>query len=148
MPKVILQRNPAINERGQVGTLRLDSGESFFALERNSRDTYKNSINVSIQRMAAFPCIPSGIYNCVQTYSPRFKVNLYLVERVQGRSGIRFHSANFPAELQGCIALGLNATYTKDTCMVANSRKAHAAFDFALKYKPFTLEILECCLSD
>lgn len=50
--------------------------------------------------------IPPGMYNLVYTYSPRFKRNLWLVENVDGRSGIRFHAANHHHQLNGCIAPG------------------------------------------
>lgn len=59
-------------------------------------------------------CIPSGTYLCKWTYSPAFKRMMYLVTKVNGRSGIRIHSANlmgdrrkgFKCHLYGCIALG------------------------------------------
>ena len=55
-------------------------------------------------------CIPAGKYKCVWTYSPVFKRQMYLVESVPGRSGIRIHSANFmgdkscgmKCQLHGC----------------------------------------------
>lgn len=53
-------------------------------------------------------CIPVGKYNCVWSYSPAFKRNLFLVDGVVGRSGIRIHVANFVHQLRGCIAVGYN----------------------------------------
>jgi hypothetical protein len=57
-------------------------------------------------------CIPEGRYLCSWTFSRHFNKNLYLLDEVSGRSGIRIHSANFMGDsplkkqLNGCIALG------------------------------------------
>lgn len=61
-----------------------------------------------------FSCIPAGTYRVDWTYSPAFKRMMYLVTKVNGRSGIRIHSANlmgdrregYKCHLYGCIALG------------------------------------------
>ena len=60
-------------------------------------------------------CIPEGVYEVIKHRSPRFGDCFAVVgERVgltQGsaeRWGILFHIANFPDELQGCIAPGLS----------------------------------------
>ena len=47
--------------------------------------------------------IPVGIYAIRVTWSPRFKRMLPLVERVPGRSGIRFHRGTKPEHSKGCI---------------------------------------------
>ena len=47
--------------------------------------------------------IPVGIYAISVTWSPRFKRMLPLVERVPGRSGIRFHRGTRPEHSKGCI---------------------------------------------
>lgn len=62
---------------------------------------------------------------------------------VEGRSGIRIHSANYSNELEGCIALGLHRVdiNNDETMDVLNSRKA---IQIAKSYlgKEFELEIL------
>jgi len=56
--------------------------------------------------------IPVGIYDLNFTYSPHFnRVMPHLVVPVRddvagGDAGIRIHWANFPAQLDGCIAVG------------------------------------------
>lgn len=58
--------------------------------------------------------IPAGLYEVDFNYSPHFnRVMPHIL--VPGRdalaggdAGIRFHWANFPAQLEGCIALGTN----------------------------------------
>jgi len=49
--------------------------------------------------------IPAGYYSVEFTYSPRFNQTLPLID-VPGRTAIRLHPANYPGELEGCIALG------------------------------------------
>lgn len=50
-------------------------------------------------------CIPVGEYLLKWTFSPKYKRHMYLVV-MQGRDGIRIHSANDINDLLGCIALG------------------------------------------
>ena len=50
--------------------------------------------------------IPTGIYNVVYTWSPKFKRMLPLVENVKGYSGIRFHALNTAEQTEGCIGFG------------------------------------------
>lgn len=94
----------------------------------------ENKTNVS--------CIPEGTYKVVKTYSPRFKKKLWLVKGVPGRSGIRFHPANFVRQLQGCIAPGLTH-YDIDgdgIIDITNSRKGMALLNAVLPDK-FELRI-------
>ena len=49
--------------------------------------------------------IPPGYYPVEFTYSPRFNQTLPLID-VPGRTAIRIHPANYPGELEGCIAVG------------------------------------------
>lgn len=56
--------------------------------------------------------IPAGIYDLNFTYSPHFNrtmPHLLVSSRdlaAGGDAGIRIHWANFPAQLEGCIAVG------------------------------------------
>lgn len=52
--------------------------------------------------------IPSGSYECVYTYSTRFKKMLPLLLNVQGFDGIRIHSGNSAKDTLGCILVGKN----------------------------------------
>ncbi len=79
---------------GTFGILR-SGNKKWFTCERPWLD---NQNNVS--------CIPVGSYVCKWTKSPRLKKETYEVTNVSGRSGIRIHSANFPTQVIGCIALG------------------------------------------
>ena len=63
--------------------------------------------------------IPSGIYECVYTYSNRFKKMLPLLLNVKGFDGVRIHSGNSAKDTEGCILVGLNLKKG----MVLNSRE-------------------------
>lgn len=76
-----------------------------FSLERpysfngknNVRDNKFTEINESC-------CIKIGEYKATQTFSPKFRKQYYLLENVEGRSGILIHPANTIFQLLGCIA--------------------------------------------
>ena len=63
--------------------------------------------------------IQSGSYECVYTYSNRFKKMLPLLLNVKGFEGIRIHSGNSVKDTEGCILVGLNLKKG----MVLNSRE-------------------------
>ena len=52
-------------------------------------------------------CIPSGTYK-TKPYSSKKYPNVCEITDVEGRDKILIHSANYPWQLQGCIALGSN----------------------------------------
>lgn len=64
--------------------------------------------------------IPLGTYPVVISYSPRFGRELPLLCNVPDREGIRLHPANYPSQLEGCLAPG--TTHNQDS--VSNSRFA------------------------
>ena len=87
-------------------------------------------------------CIPLGTYQCERTWSPRLKKKLYLIRDVPGRSGIRFHVANWPSELLGCIAPGRKIVHwPKRGWGVSNSTSALGELTAALAGRPFSLDI-------
>lgn len=49
--------------------------------------------------------IPAGEYDLEFTFSPKFGRTMPLIN-VPGRAGIRIHWANYPEQLDGCIAVG------------------------------------------
>jgi len=96
-------------------------------------------------------CIQAGRYQCYQTYSPRFKKRLYLIDGVEGRTGLRFHAANLmgdrdkglKAQLNGCIALGEKLGTIDGQKALLVSSPAIRRFEAALNGRPFELEIME-----
>lgn len=94
-------------------------------------------------------CIPNGSYKCVYTRSNRFSklfgkdYYTYEVLNVQGRAGIRIHSANYYKQLQGCIALGsalkdINGDKELD---VIHSGKTVQEFEEVMERKEFLLMV-------
>ena len=94
-------------------------------------------------------CIPAGKYKCVWTYSPAFKRQMYLVESVPGRSGIRIHSANFmgdkscgmKCQLHGCIAFGEKLGVMDGQKALLLSASAVRKLESAMARQPFELEV-------
>lgn len=88
-------------------------------------------------------CIPKGNYKVVTNFSSKYQKDMWQVLDVEGRTGIRIHSANYASEIEGCIVLGserkdINGDGTMD---VAGSRKAIKLAKYHLG-KEFNLEIL------
>jgi len=90
-------------------------------------------------------CIPPGRYRVEWTESRRFKKYTYQIMDVPGRSGIRFHVANYARELEGCIGTGMaRHDIDKDGAIdVINSKTALNAFELIMNHQPFTLQIIE-----
>ncbi len=86
-------------------------------------------------------CIPKGSYLCKWTLSPRLKRFTYEVLNVPRRQGIRIHSANFPFQVLGCIALGEKVGKMDNKQAVFSSQTAVRIFETILKKQDFTLEI-------
>lgn len=111
---------------------------SFFSGELSWRD---NHANIS--------CIPTGLYCCTFTYSVRFKKYMYLVLNVDGRDGIRLHSANlmgdsdkgYRCQLNGCIALGEKLGTIEGQKALLISRPAITKLENLMERKDFILEV-------
>ena len=138
-----LQRN-STGEFGTFGTLTI-GGQELKTGELPDKD---NAENIS--------CIPPGKYICKKTPSARFgHSDFYQVMDVPGRSGVRFHPANFfgdealghKSELNGCITLGrkhgpieVSPGHTQLGCMA--SKSAFETLNQITGGEPFMLEIL------
>lgn len=137
MDRLILERLET-GDQGTFGQIRIGT-EVFFTGELPWRD---NQSNIS--------CIPCGVYNCTYTYSKRFKKFMYLVENVNGRSGIRIHSANFMgdkslgyfSQLHGCISLGLKIGVFENQKTILVSSTAVRMFEKIMNGQNFILEVI------
>lgn len=72
-------------------------------------------------------CIPAGSYDLVLEWSPKYKMMLYEIKGVKGRTECKFHIANYLSELEGCVAVGvdLGTTGRSQYCV----RDSKIAFD-------------------
>ena len=93
-------------------------------------DLYAEGRHVCVTLERVDKAIPAGRYQIVLTpsgraeagslWSPRADHKLPLLCEVPGRSAIRLHAANAPAELEGCIAAGM----VRDGAEIHSSRVA------------------------
>lgn len=67
--------------------------------------------------------IPTGIYQVLLTYSPKYKRIMPLISNVKGYSGIRIHSGNTSKDTEGCLIVGKNTKVG----MVTDSRNTYNA---------------------
>ena len=86
------------DEVQNLGMLSAVNGKKFYRCFTIEKPWKNNEQNVS--------CIPEGEYKVVKEWSNRFQKDLWEVKGVDGRSEIKFHSANYSRQLQGCIGLG------------------------------------------
>lgn len=94
-----------------------------------------------VDNKRSISCIPCGRYLVRATYSPRFGRKMYLLLDVPKRDGIRIHPANWPMQLNGCIALGTAVARKIDGKMLLNSRVAVSRLERTLGLQPFYLTI-------
>lgn len=93
---IVLQRI-AYRDKYVIGKLYL--GNMFFC---HTLEPQKGSLG------ASKGCIPSGIYRVSNSWSPKFKKMLLLLQDVPGFEGIRIHAGNTPLDTSGCILVGDN----------------------------------------
>lgn len=140
MRRITLNRLES-SDQGTFGILKVPDNEWIYYFYTGELAWRDNAPNVS--------CIPAGLFKCTWTYSPRFKRNMYLVEGVKDRAGIRKHSANFMGDdskgfkrqLNGCIALGEKLGWIDGQKALLLSAPAMRRFEALLNGEPFELEI-------
>lgn len=81
-------------EKETLGVLCFDNRPLFVTLELPWRN---NEVSKS--------CIKDGVYNCSPFMSKKFG-STFVVENVEGRSGILFHAGNSHKDTNGCILVG------------------------------------------
>jgi len=126
------------SDQGTFGVMTVGELE-FFSGELPWRD---NRANVS--------CIPEGIYECTYSYSPKFGKFMYMINSVEGRSGVRIHSGNYAGDTEkgylshsyGCPLLGMKRGTMGGQRAVLISRPAISKLERKLGREDFTLEIV------
>lgn len=95
--------------------------QPYNALEDTDRGLYQgmSAADVAKKKVYGQTAIPRGTYNCIYTYSSKFRKMLPLIENVTGFTGIRIHSGNTAGDTEGCILIGRNTKVG----MVTESRK-------------------------
>ena len=115
------------NQSLSTTTVLDDANNPLFASVTLERGWQNNKQNIS--------CIPSGVYEVVLEYSPRFKMDLWEIKNVPNRSECKFHASNYWYQLNGCIAPGRRPKYlNSDKYLdVTDSKNTLKDFHKALK---------------
>lgn len=90
-------RRTTFSGESTIGELSIDGSFYCFTLEDVVRDGPK---------VHGKTAIPEGRFRVIMSWSPRFKRNLPLLEKVPGFEGIRIHAGNTAKDTEGCILVG------------------------------------------
>lgn len=121
-------------------TLSQSSPQALVRVERKktTADAYFGNVFIgeefvcySMERIAV--AVPAGLYSARMELSPHFGFSTPHLD-VPGRTYIEIHPANFPAQLEGCIAVG----EAIDGDALDNSR---AAFDLVVSKLPQEFQV-------
>lgn len=85
--------------------------------DRGLKDTMQVN-EILAKKVKAQTAIPTGKYDVILTFSPRFKRVLPLLLNVKGYEGVRIHAGNTNKDTEGCLLVGEN----KAKGQVLNSR--------------------------
>lgn len=101
---------------------RMSLNEIYFCDTLEDTDRGLNSTmsvdKILAKKIKAQTAIPTGKYDVILTFSPRFKRVLPLLLNVPGYQYIRVHNGNRPDSTEGCLLVGEN----KAKGQVLNSR--------------------------
>lgn len=106
-----------------IGKIYANGEELFETLEDIDRGL-KDEMSleeIKAKKVYGKTAIPTGIYELILNYSPKYKKVMPLLLNVKGYSGVRIHSGNTEKDTEGCILVGWN----KKKGMVIDSRKAY-----------------------
>ena len=111
MMDVMTIERMVFTDKSTIGDIRFDGVLFCKCLELSCRKANPEG------KMAILP----GRYQVVITKSPKFGYFTPELLDVPSRSGIRIHTANFPEQLEGCIAPG----FRSDTDAIYDSKAAY-----------------------
>ena len=103
-----------------IGKLYIDGKWFCDTLEDTDRglDDRMSLEEIKKMKIKGETAIPTGIYQVLLTYSPKYKKIMPLINNVKGYSGIRIHSGNTHKDTEGCLLVGKN----KEVGKVLDSR--------------------------
>ena len=110
----------ARKERYTIGNMYVN--DTYFCdtiedADRELTDTMEID-EILANKLKGITAIPTGKYDVILTFSPRFKRVLPLLLNVKGFEGIRIHPGNSAEDTEGCLLVGEN----KEKGKVLNSR--------------------------
>lgn len=110
MSRELLLQRRYLNDNYTIGKMSVDDTAFCDTLEDRVRDYNKDGdlLDAGEEKVYGQTAIPYGRYRVIITYSAKFKRRLPLLVDVPHFEGIRIHAANWPTELEGCIAVGEN----------------------------------------
>lgn len=76
--------------------------------------------NIKKIKIAGLTAIPTGRYQVILSFSPKYQKIMPLVANVPGYEGIRIHPGNYSTDTEGCLLPG----FTRDKDFVGNSKAA------------------------
>ena len=85
--------------------------------DRGLKDTMQVN-EILAKKVKGQTAIPTGKYDVILTFSPKFERVLPLLLNVKGYEYIRIHHGNFPSSTDGCLLVGEN----KIKGQIVNSR--------------------------
>lgn len=108
-----------------IGKLYIDGVYFCDTLEDVDRglDDAMDEATIKKLKVKGQTAIPTGIYQVLLTYSPKYKRIMPLINNVKGYSGIRIHSGNTAKDSEGCLLVGKN----KEVGKVLESRITYNA---------------------
>lgn len=122
--KLVLKRI-AFKPTYTIGRLYIDGVYECDVIEDCDRglDDSMSESEIIKKKIYGQTAIPSGTYDVVITYSPKYKRMMPLILGVKGYSGIRIHSGNTAKDTLGCLIVGKN----KEVGKVLESRATYNA---------------------
>lgn len=117
---------------GTFGVLLIDGKSFCVTLEPYSRDNTK-----------MVSCIPMGQYTMKPKNSKKYG-KVYIVEKVQNRSGILFHIGNTKKDTKGCILPGQSFGTLGKNRAILNSTETMRRLLIRLNNEVCNLSIIEC----
>lgn len=122
--KLVLKRI-AFKPTYTIGRLYIDGVYECDVIEDCDRglDDSMSESEIIKKKIYGQTAIPSGTYDVVITYSPKYKKMMPLILGVKGYSGIRIHSGNTAKDTLGCLIVGKN----KEVGKVLESRTTYNA---------------------